>query len=117
MEGSYNKVFISKDEVPAPTYTSFIEILLNTIRVEIANCIEAAYETISLTEAARMLYIKNTNELNQFILNRKWQVDQKTQNLVFANKDDKQKQLNSEIPAESLICKSIEYAKELEMIV
>lgn len=117
MEGSYNKVFISKDEVPAPTYSSFIEILLNTIREEIANCIENAYETISITETARMLYFKNSNELNQFITKRKWQVDQASQSLVFVNKDEKAKQLNSvEIPTEMLSLRAIEYAKELEMI-
>lgn len=117
MEGSYNKVFISKDEVPAPTYIPFIEILLNTIREEIANCIETAYETISLTETARMLYFKKTNDLNQFIVKRKWQVDQTSQMLVFVNKDEKAKQLNAtEIPAEMLSLRAIEYAKELEMI-
>jgi len=117
MEGSYNKVFISKDEVPAPTYTPFIEILLNTIREEIANCIETAYETISLNETARMLYFKNGNELNLFIVKRGWKVDQPSQSLVFVSKDDKAKQLNAaEIPAEMLTLRAIDYAKELEMI-
>lgn len=117
MEGSYNKVFISKDEVPATTYIPFIEILLNTIRVEIANCIETAYETISVQETARMLYFKNVNDLNQFILKRQWKVDQSTQSLVFVSKDEKTKQQNAEIPADMLARRSIEYAKELEMIV
>ena len=117
MEGSYNKVFISKDEVPTPSYTPFIDILLNTIREEIANCIESAYESISITETARMLYFKNLNDLNQFIIKRKWKVDQKNQCLAFVDKDEKTKQLNAEIPTEKLACRAIEYAKELEMIV
>lgn len=118
MEGSYNKVFISKDEVPSPTFIPFIEILLDTIREEIANCIETAYETISIQECARMLYFKNLNDLNKFVVNRKWQVDQSTQSLVFANKEDKMKQqANNEIPTELLTRRSLEYAKELEMIV
>jgi 26S proteasome regulatory subunit N12 len=32
MEGSYNKVFLSKGNVPAPSYNYFIDILLRTIR-------------------------------------------------------------------------------------
>lgn len=118
MEGAYNKVFISKDEVPAPTYTPLIEILLNTIREEIANCIETAYETISIQETARMLYFKSLNDLNQFIAKRKWNVDQQSQMLLFVNKEDKERQISAtEMPAEMLACRAIEYAKELEMIV
>jgi 26S proteasome regulatory subunit N12 len=32
MEGSYNKVFLSKGNVPSPTYNFFMDILLRTIR-------------------------------------------------------------------------------------
>ena len=32
MEGSYNKVFLSKGNVPSPSYNFFIDILLRTIR-------------------------------------------------------------------------------------
>uniref|UniRef100_A0A8D2FVH2 CSN8/PSMD8/EIF3K domain-containing protein n=1 Tax=Theropithecus gelada TaxID=9565 RepID=A0A8D2FVH2_THEGE len=52
MEGSYNKVFLAKGNIPAESYT-FIDILLNTIRDELARCIEKAYEKIPFTEATR----------------------------------------------------------------
>ncbi len=32
MEGSYNKVFLSKGNVPSPSYNFFMDILLRTIR-------------------------------------------------------------------------------------
>lgn len=32
MEGSYNKVFLAKGNIPAASYTFFIDILLDTIR-------------------------------------------------------------------------------------
>lgn len=32
MEGSYNKVFLAKGNIPAESYTFFIDILLDTIR-------------------------------------------------------------------------------------
>ena len=36
MEGSYNKVFLLKENVPADTYKFFVEKLLLTLREEIA---------------------------------------------------------------------------------
>nr|KAF6411483.1 proteasome 26S subunit, non-ATPase 8 [Rousettus aegyptiacus] len=56
MEGSYNKVFLAKGNIPAESYTFFIDILLDTIRDEIAGCIEKAYEKILFTEATRILF-------------------------------------------------------------
>nr|XP_015196131.1 PREDICTED: 26S proteasome non-ATPase regulatory subunit 8 [Lepisosteus oculatus] len=40
MEGSYNKVFLAKGNIPAESYTFFIDILLDTIRDEITGCRE-----------------------------------------------------------------------------
>ena len=57
MEGSYNKVFLARGNVPAESYNFFIDILLDTIRDEIAGCIEKAYEKIAFSEAARMLFL------------------------------------------------------------
>lgn len=37
MEGSYNKVFLAKSQVPSPHYTFFVEILLKTVRKEVAS--------------------------------------------------------------------------------
>ena len=119
MEGSYNKVFGSKDQVPAPAYAYFIDILLDTIRVEIANCIEKAYENINLVEAARMLYFAQASQLTDFIAVRQWIVDTPNKRLIFP--DNQEKTVKTEtrlpIPAESLAGRVIEYARELELIV
>ena len=40
MEGSYNKVLSLKGNVPAESYNFFFDILLNTVREEIASCLE-----------------------------------------------------------------------------
>merc|ERR1712020_66159 len=58
MEGSYNKVLLAKGNVPAENFTFFIDILLCTIRDEIASCLEKAYTTISCNEASRMLNLR-----------------------------------------------------------
>merc|ERR1712222_306751 len=57
MEGSYNKVLLAKGNVPAESYKYFIDILMITVRNEIASCLEKAYADISCSDAARMLSI------------------------------------------------------------
>ena len=47
MEGSFHKVFLSKGNVPAQNYNYFIDILIDTIREEIASCVEKAYSQVS----------------------------------------------------------------------
>jgi 26S proteasome regulatory subunit N12 len=46
MEGSFHKVFISKGNVPAQNYNHFVDILIDTIREEIASCAEKAYSQV-----------------------------------------------------------------------
>lgn len=46
MEGSYHKVFLSKGNVPAQNYNFFIDILIDTIKEEIASCAEKAYSQV-----------------------------------------------------------------------
>ena len=48
MEGSFHKVFLSKGNVPAQNYNFFIDILIDTIREEIASCAEKAYSRVSI---------------------------------------------------------------------
>lgn len=43
-----------------------MDILLDTIRGEIAVCLEKAYEKISLNEAARMLYLPNVQAIKEY---------------------------------------------------
>ena len=57
MEGSYNKVLLAKGSVPAESYKYFIDILMATVRGEIASCLEKAYRDIGCRDAARMLSI------------------------------------------------------------
>lgn len=54
MEGSYNKVFLGKTQVPSPYYTFFVDILLNTIRNEIASCREKAFNSIAVVDSVRL---------------------------------------------------------------
>ncbi|RGB40541.1 COP9 signalosome [Rhizophagus diaphanus] len=114
MEGSYNKVWNSRNEVPAPEYLFFIDILMGTIRSEIASCSEKAYSYLPLADAATLLFFNNnTNELLNFASERGWSVSQAEMKIYFTTKDDD----HVEIPSDSIIKQALHYARELEQIV
>jgi len=116
MEGCYNKIFLSKDNVPAESYAYFVDILLNTVRVEIADCLEKAHETISAVEAARILFFEDTKSLLKFANARNWTI-LKNSVISFDSVKKGKPSTSQELPSEQLACRILEYAKELEMIV
>lgn len=66
MEGSYNKIFLSKGKCPSDSYNVFMDILLDTVRGEIGACLESSYDKISTAEAARRLSLKTEKEVIDF---------------------------------------------------
>ncbi|KAJ8936947.1 hypothetical protein NQ318_015565 [Aromia moschata] len=114
MEGSYNKIFLAKGNVPAKSYNFFMDILLDTIRGEIAVCLEKAYEKISLRDVARMLYLPNEEAAKTFATkNKKWKLGKDN----FFHFTPEVKKTHEPIPSFELAQQAVEYAKELEMIV
>jgi len=112
MEGSYNKVIMMRNNVPAESYTFFINILLVTIREEIASCMERAYETISVAEAGKMLQL-DAAETMKLVEKRGWKViGQKVQ-----FNDPADAKATEEIATDELAKMSITYAREMEQIV
>lgn len=115
MEGSYNKVFLSKGNVPSPSYNFFMDILLRTIREEIASCMEAAYKRILFKEAGNMLYFKTNEELAQFAKEREWNLA--GDNFFYFKQTKSNDPASLNIPSNDMVMQMIEYAKELEIIV
>lgn len=114
MEGSYNKIFLAKGNVPTRNYNFFMDILLETIRGEIAVCMEKAYEKISLKDAARMLYLPSPEHAKNYGVNtKKWKLG-KDNIFHFAPEIKKN---DEPIPSREFAEQAIEYARELEMIV
>jgi len=113
MEGSYNKVFLARGNVPAESYNFFIDILLNTIRDEIAGCLEKAYTKIKFNEAARMLFFESQKPLKSYVEERGWKV--KSDNFIHFTLEEKK--TDEMIPAKELATRTIDYARELERIV
>lgn len=115
MEGSYNKVFLSKGNVPSPSYNFFMDILLRTIREEIASCMEAGYKRILFAEAGNMLYFKTKEELINFAKERVWNLA--GDNFFYFKSTKSNDIANQAIPSNDMVLQMIEYAKELEIIV
>lgn len=113
MEGNYNKVFLTKGNVPAESYHFFINILLGTLRDEVANCIEKSYPLVSMREACRMLFFDDEKQLISYASKKNWQVDA-NKNYIF---QIGRAEHNKEIPSLKLIEQCLTYAKELERIV
>jgi 26S proteasome regulatory subunit N12 len=67
VEGSYNKILSSKQNIPHPAYQFFIDKFVDAIRYEVARSAERAYESLALKDMTGMFMIKSQNELNLFI--------------------------------------------------
>ncbi|CAK9304131.1 unnamed protein product, partial [Gordionus sp. m RMFG-2023] len=113
MEGSYNSVFLAKGTVPASSYNYFVEILLHTIRNDIADCLEKAYKSISIDEVGKLLFFSNKKELSDFIDKKHWIV--RGSKINFVNNDISG--AKSGLKPYELTINSLMYAKELEKIV
>ena len=115
MEGSFHKVMLLKGNIPASNYNFFMDILFVTIRNEIASCIEKAYVTISILEAAKKLMMDSREDLERYVRERGWQRSEDGQTFVFS-KQEKKEELHF-VQNTLLIQECLSYARELEKIV
>lgn len=116
MEGSYNKIFLAKDNVPAESYTLFMDTLLDTVRGEIAACIEKAYQSIPCAEAARRLNLASQQAVLDYGTKRNWVLG--NDNCYHFNSlEDTNAAGAGVLPSSELAGQTIEYARHLEMIV
>ena len=114
MEGCYNKVFLSKDNIPAESYAYFVDILLDTVREEIGDCLEQGHEKISSAEATRLLFYNDVQQLQAFVLQgkRKWTFT--PDGYISWSKPTPS---SDSLPCLQLACTALEYATQLEMLV
>ena len=88
--------------------------LNEAVRIDIANCSEKAYESLSVKDCAELLFFKNgEKEISNFISNteRSWSV--RENRVYFADSSKSQVR----VPSKQLIESSLSYANELERIV
>jgi len=116
MEGSYNKVFLAKGNVPAESYIFFVDILLKTIRSEIASCIESSYDRLAVSAAMRKLFFDSERAMKNYAAERNWVLEGAAPHgpaFVFGKEERK----DETIPSSELVARAVGYARELEMIV
>ncbi|KAF9967527.1 hypothetical protein BGZ70_009207 [Mortierella alpina] len=113
MEGSYNRVWSSRSDVPSKEYLFFIDILMDTIRNEIASCSEKAYTSLPLKDAGTLLFFTNMEDILNFAKERKWKVNPGEQKAYFHSDSDEK--IN--IPADQIIKQTMFYARDMDRIV
>ncbi len=112
MEGSYNKVLSAKQEgLYSQEGMFFMDMLVDTVRDEIAECSEKAYDSIALADLQTLLMLGSEAELREFAETRGWALQAGT--VTFGGTAEKVAQL----PAKEMIQQTLSYAKELEKIV
>jgi 26S proteasome regulatory subunit N12 len=115
--GSYHRVISAK--APSAPFAAFMPKLKDAVRIDIANCSEKAYESLSVQDCCTLLFFdgndtsKKKNELLLFIQNteRSWTIND--DRVLFAAKGSNQ----IRVPSQTLITQSLSYANELEKIV
>mmetsp|Transcript_16248 Transcript_16248/g.41778 ORF Transcript_16248/g.41778 Transcript_16248/m.41778 type:complete len:117 (+) Transcript_16248:689-1039(+) len=116
MEGSYNKVLSAKaDGVYANSQEGsyFMDKLVGTVREEIAECSEKAYNSIAAPELQSLLMLGTPAELAEFAEERGWCMEGST--VTFGKPEELQP--TQKLPSSQLIQETLSYAKELERIV
>lgn len=113
MEGAYNRILNARQQVPDPLYLYFTDLLMHTVRDEIAACSEKAYEFLTVTDAKKLLTISGDQEMREYAEKHGWEV---RNNCVYF-RQEKEKVPRSEIPSMQLIQQTLGYARELERIV
>lgn len=75
-EGSYNRVLAACGNAPDPNFGRLAESMAETVREEVADCIERAYDELSRDGCGRMLGLAGA-PLDRFLAGRGWPVDGK----------------------------------------
>lgn len=115
MVGLYDEVLDAGKHVPDPSYTFFMDNLLQTVRDAIADCLEVSYKTMSIEDAASMMKFESSDDLLSYITECRddWIVEDGV--LCFQPPEVGSKA--TDIPSMKFMQQSLSYATELERIV
>lgn len=115
MEGSYNKIFNAKLTVPSQTYSFFMDLLLETIRGEIAGCLESAYKLMPVKEVTKKLHMPTQKAAVEYGVGvKKWKL--RKREFIF-DENYKVAKEQEVIPSKDFTENVLGFARELEMIV
>ncbi|KAL8723699.1 MAG: hypothetical protein Q9181_007219 [Wetmoreana brouardii] len=118
MEGSYDRVWgaTKRDGVPSEEFGVFSEVLIGTIRDEIASCSEKAYPSLPIANAKNLLFLESEGSVVNFAQGRGWVV--KDGRIYFPQQqEDMRTEREILVASGQVIENTIGYARELETIV
>jgi len=113
MEGSYHKLLQARSKVPSNEYTGFMNMLLDTVRTEVAECSTKAYDTLSVKGATKLLMFTSDAETLAWAKSQPgWEL--KGDRFAFERQTEAQARA---IPFHDIIANNLIYAHEMERIV
>ncbi|CAI5522293.1 unnamed protein product [Closterium sp. Naga37s-1] len=74
MEGAYARVLTTRHAAPHSLFAHFLDLLMRTVRDEIAGCSEKAYESLEIKDACQLLMFTNEAELKPYAEQHNWEV-------------------------------------------
>ena len=94
-----------------------IQVLINTIRSEIASCSERAYPSIPISNAKNLLFLDSEGAVVQFAQSRGWTA--KEGRIYFPQQEEEMLAAQQDVMSSSgvVIENSLGYARKLETIV
>ncbi|KAK0417311.1 hypothetical protein QR680_012939 [Steinernema hermaphroditum] len=116
MEGAYNKVVLTEKTIPSPYYAVFIRIMMDTVRGEIAVCMEKSFKRLSAKDAAQLLLFSSPQDIVPFAEKRSWKLQGDVYNFEGTKSVEEAKQ-KTHLDTTRIAQQTIYYAKQLEMIV
>ena len=64
-------MFKQLQNLPAPNYQFFVDLLFESIREQVATCMEASYQTMAKDSAAKMLFMDPVKpNFNEYVAKR-----------------------------------------------
>ncbi|KAF2477937.1 uncharacterized protein BDR25DRAFT_250327 [Lindgomyces ingoldianus] len=118
MEGSYDRVWgeTKSERVPSEEFALFSEVLIGTIRKEIASCSEKAYPSIPISDAKSLLFLDSEGSVVSFAKECGWVV--KDGRIYFPQQEDEYASSKDiMVTSDQVIENTLGYARELETIV
>ncbi|KAK8242229.1 26S proteasome non-ATPase regulatory subunit 8, partial [Phyllosticta capitalensis] len=121
MEGAYDRVWgeTKGERVPSEEFSVFSQVLINTIRSEIASCSEKAYPSIPITDAKSLLFLESEGAVVEFAKQRGWACNGRDGRIYFPQQELEQRVSERDVVQMSgtVIENTLGYARELETIV
>ncbi|PVU84718.1 hypothetical protein BB559_007438 [Furculomyces boomerangus] len=114
MEGSYKKVYLARNNVPSPSFAFLVDILMSTIRNEIAKCANESYDYLPINDAKSLLFCNSIDEFYAIAKSNGWEISPKESRVYFKTKKNDE---SFDFDPNVVIEQSLSFAQELERIV